>query len=363
MYPVSARFLARLAEDHTPVTEVVLFRADGGVETLPHTGGSVTVDRSASVRRTCTVDLADTTLIPRTPADKLSVYGARLRISRGVSYGDGSQELVPLGVFRLDSVDGDPDEGPVTLSGSSLESIVAADKFTQPYRAAGTAVGAVTTLVQRTLPDATVVSLLPDQPIGARTWDVEGDPWEACVEIAASLGAEVYADADGVFTIATLPDLLLVEPAWTVAAGEGGVLISASRGMSVDGVYNGVLARGESSEGDTPPVQALVVDTDETSPTWWDGPFGHRPMFYSSSTLTSVTSCTAAANLKLAAAKAPNATGDLSALPNPALEPGDVLRVLYGDGVKELHQVASFTVPLEAGGDFAITTISAKEDA
>ena len=50
-----------------------------------------------------------------------------------------------------------------------------------------------------------------------------------------------------------------------------------------------------------------------------------------------------------------------SSLPNPAPEPGDVLRVTYPDGSKELHQVASFSVPLEVGGGFTIQTISAKE--
>ncbi|CAM5265304.1 hypothetical protein SBADM41S_08317 [Streptomyces badius] len=86
-------------------------------------------------------------------------------------------------------------------------------------------------------------------------------------------------------------------------------------------------------------------------------------MFYSSATIVSPGSAQAAAELKLRAAKAPNASGNFSSLPNPALEPGDVLRVVHPDGLRELHQVASFTVPLRVGGDFPIGTISAKEDA
>ena len=78
MYPVSARFLPRLAEDHRPVTQVQLFLTDGRVLDLEHTGGSVTVDRSQAIRRTCTVTVADPALIPRTPADQLATYGARL---------------------------------------------------------------------------------------------------------------------------------------------------------------------------------------------------------------------------------------------------------------------------------------------
>jgi hypothetical protein len=364
MYPVTDRFLPRLAESHAPITQVKLFLTNGDVVDLEHTGGSVTVDRSQAIRRTCTVTVADPSLIPRTPSDQLATYGARLRIARGVEYGNPNDtELVPLGVFRLDSVDGDVTEGPVTLQGKGLEAVVADDKFTEPYKASGTVVGAVTALIQRSLPTADVISLIVDQPIGSRVFDVEADPWAGAQEVAAAAGAEVYANADGVFVIATLPDLLTTTPVWAVEATEGGVYISGNRAMSSDGVHNGVLARGENTSENVPPISYLAVDTDPTSPTYWSGPYGRRPMFYSSSTLTTTNACAQAANLKLAAARAPNASGDISALPNPALEPGDVIRVTHEDGSRELHQVASFSVPLDLGGDFPISTISAKEDA
>lgn len=362
MYPVSDRFLARLAESHTPVTQVTLFLTTGEVVELEHTGGSVTVDRGQAIRRTCTVTVPDPSLIPRTPTDELAVYGARLRIARGVEYGDGTQELVPLGVFRLDSVDGDVSEGPVNLAGKGLEAAVADDKFTSPYRAVGSVVSAITDLVRRSLPDADVISEITDQAIGSRTFDVEADPWAGCQEIAAAAGAEVYANADGVFVIRVMPDLTTAEPVWAIEATEGGVYVSGNRAMTSDGVHNAVLARGENTSDNVPPVSYLAIDDDPGSPTYWGGPYGHRPAFYSSSTLTTVSACRMAAELKLAEAMAPNASGDISSLPNPALEPGDVIRVTHPDGSRELHQIASFSVPIDLGGDFPITTISAKED-
>ncbi|MEU3507962.1 DUF5047 domain-containing protein [Streptomyces longwoodensis] len=361
MYPVSSRFLARLAESHRVITQVQLFLTDGRVLDLEHTGGSVPVDRSQAIRRTCTVTVPDPSLIPRTPADQLATYGSRLRISRGVDYGDGSSELVPLGVFRLDDAGGDVTDGPVTLSGKDLAVIVQDDKLTAPWTASGTVVGAVTALVQRSLPDADVIAQITDAPIGRRTFDVEADPWAACQEIAAAAGAEVFCNADGQFVIATLPDLLSTPPVWEIAAAEHGVYIKANRAMTSTNVNNGVLARGENTADNIPPVSYLAVDDDPGSPTYWYGPFGRRPRFYSSSTLTTTAACQAAAQLKLAEAKAPNASGDISSLPNPALAPGDVLRVVHPDGSAELHQVASFTVPLSQDGDFPIGTISAKE--
>ncbi|WP_406325161.1 DUF5047 domain-containing protein [Streptomyces niveus] len=362
VYPVSDRFLPRLAESRVVAAEVILIRTDGTVVTIPHTGGSVSVDRGSLIRRTCTITTADVALIPRTASDELATYGARLRITAGVDYGDGTQELVPLGTFRLDDVDGDPVYGPVTLGGKSLECIITDHRFTAPYRAAGTIVSAITALITRSIPGAEIVSTIDDAAIGPRTWDVEGDPWAAVQEIAAAGAAEVSCNGDGVFVIATLPDVATTQPVWTVAAGEGGVYIKGTRGMTSAGVFNGVLARGDNAESGTTPVQYLATDDDPGSPTYWDGPYGKRPAFYSSSTLTTVLACTNAARLKLVATRAPNATGDFSSLPNPALEPGDVLRVVHPDGTKELHQVQSFTVPLTPGGDFPIGTISAKED-
>jgi hypothetical protein len=361
VYPVSDRFLARLAESHRPVTRVQLFLTTGEVVDLEHTGGSVTVDRAQAIRRTCTVTVADPKLIPRTPRDQLAVYGARLRISRGVDYGDGSQELVPVGVYRLDEVNGDVNDGPVTLTGKDLSAFVADDKLTAPWTSTGTVISAITAIVRRSLPDADIIPRISDVAIGTRTFDIEGDAWAACQEIAAAAGADCFVNSDGEFTIAALPDPLTTPPAWEIAAAEGGVYIQANRAMTSINVYNGVLARGENTADDVPPVSYLATDNDPGSPTYWGGPFGRRPLFYTSSTLTSTAACQAAATLKLAEAKAPNSSGDISSLPNPALEPGDVLRVVHPDGSRELHQVASFTVPLDEGGSFPIGTISAKE--
>lgn len=361
MYPVTDRYLKRITEDHRPITEVVLFRTDGGTVRLAHTGGSVTVDWQSQTRRTCTVTVDDVSLIPRTPADELAVYGAQLRIARGVEYQDGVQELPPIGMFRLDAVGGDVDEGPVTLSGKSLEIVISDDKFTAPYRTVGSAVASITALIERSITGAQVdASAAVDASLGARTWDIEEDPWAAVAELGAAIGCLVYCDAGGTFVIAPLPDVLTATPVWTVKAGPGGALISASRGMSAEGVYNGVLARGEGTETGSAPVSALVVDDQPGSPTLWGGPYGRRPKFHSSSTLITTPQCTAAATLLLRAAKAPNATADITALPNSALEAGDVIRAEYRDGSAELHQVASFTIPLDLGAT-SLQTISAKE--
>lgn len=367
MYPApSSRFLAALNYSHTVATEVQLLLTDGTTQTLDHTGGTVTVDRGQAIRRTCSVALADTSLIPRTAADRLSVYGARLRILRGIRYPDASVEIAPLGVFRIDDVSGDVDVGPVTINGSGLEAIVIDDVFTTPttvQSAATTAVGGITSLIQAVLPGAVVINRAVDATVGTMSWDQQAGRWDACQTLATAIGAEVYADAAGQFIIAPLPDLTGASVVWEVAAGEGGALVSADRGMSRGGVFNSVTAFGENITDNAPPVSATIEDTDPTSPTYVNGPFGRVPTFYSSATLTTTALCTAAAAQLLKTSLKPNASADITSLPNPLLEPGDVIRVTYSDETRELHQIASFAIALDTSGDFTLATIAAKEDA
>lgn len=364
MYPApSARFLPTLRESHVPYTQVQLLRTDGVVVDLPHTDGSVTVDRGSAIRRTCSVTVPDTSLLPMTPSEQLAIYGARLRILRGVIYGDGTVESVPLGLFRIDSIEGDPALGPVTISGSGLEAVVTDDKFTAPRstRGASAAVTAITGLIQDTIPGAVVTNRANDMTIGTMTWDAQGDRWAAVQECATAIGADVYCDADGQFVIAELPDILTAPVAWDVDAGATGVLISASRAFSRDGMYNVVVASGENAEDGVPPVSATASDSDPSSPTYVGGPFGRVPTFYSSATLTSSVLAQGAANKLLRDVLKPNATVSLTSLPNPCLEPGDVLRVTYEDGRRELQQVQSFTISLGLDS-ITIETIGGKQD-
>jgi hypothetical protein len=364
MYPApSDRFLPTLRESHVPYTQVQMLRTDGVVVDLAHTGGSVTVDRGSAVRRTCTVTVPDVSLLPMTPTDQLAVYGARLRITRGIIYGDGSIEAVPLGLFRIDKISGDPALGPVTIEGSGLEAVVADDKFTAPYSTRGgtAAVTAITGLIQASIPGAVVTNRATDATIGTMTWDVQGDRWAAVQECATAIGAEVYADADGQFVIAELPDILTAPVAWDVDAGATGVLISANRAFSRDGMYNMVVASGENSEDNIPPVSGTASDTDPMSPTYVGGPFGRVPRFYSSATLINSALAQGAANKLLRDSVKPNATVSLTSLPNPCLEPGDVLRVTYEDGRRELQQVESFTISLGLDS-ITIETIGGKQD-
>lgn len=365
MRPVSARFLAALTQSHDMAVRVDVHAPDGTLlyGNLPIEGGSVTADRSSECRYTCSVTVPDLSLVPYAETDLLTAYGNRLAVYRGVRFADGD-ELVPVGLYRIDDEKDDVDDGPITLTGKGIECSIIDDRFTQnfPVVAGSALVSVASSLILDAIPGAAFQSLITSPTVASRTWEAGADKWAAIRELAVSAEADVYADAQGTFTIAAIPDIATAEPVWEVAAGEGGVLVSAERGMTRDGVYNGVQVSGENTADDTSLVSSLVVDDDPASPTYWGGPFGRKPYRHSSSLITSVSQAEGVAIALLRDLRAPNASIDLSAVPNPALEPGDCLRVLTSDGLRDLHLIQSLEIPLTPDGAMTISTISRKKE-
>ncbi|MFD7646353.1 DUF5047 domain-containing protein [Streptomyces albidoflavus] len=364
MYPVSETFLRALTLPHQIVTRVdayyggALYRAD-----IPIEAGSVTVDRGSKVRRTLSLTVADPSLLPWDALDPLAVYGQELVVSRGIRFTHGD-EMVPLGTFRIDEPEGDVHAGPVTVTGKTAEAAVADAIFMLPTTTRGynNMFEAISYLIHQVIPSAAILNATGRNPTcPVATWDAGADRWDAVVQIATAMGAEVYVDPIGRFVIANRPDPLATPFAWDIAEGEGGTLVSASRRMSRDNVYNAVVVSGENTASTSAPVSAIAYDNDPTSPTRWGGPYGRVPKSYQSSLLLSQGDCQTAANYMIADLTAPNIQTSISSIPNPALEAGDVIRVSYA-GRKELHIAQSFSIPLTADGDFPITLRGGKED-
>lgn len=374
MLPVSAGYLAALA-----APQQVTVRADvskAGVRLfsgLPVLGGSVVVDAGSITRRRLTLDLAprmstgtytDIPTLPRLPGDPLNLYGQEITVQHGLTYPDGSTEWVPLGVFRIDSPKGSLlDDGPVTVTGVSREAFVADARFTAPYTASSaSAQSLIGTLIHEVLATVEVASSASmDRRVPRTTWDE--DRWGAITDLADSIGAVVYADPYGRFVIADAPTVDTA-PAWTVAAGEGGVLVSADSSATRSRIYNAVIVRGGSPSADVAPVLGSAYDLDSTSATLWgdpaDGAFGMVPYFMGLPTVTDTAQADAVAAANLAKQIGAASTLDLSTVPNAALEALDVVDVIPDAddraGSVRRHVIDSFTMPLTAGGRFAVSS-------
>lgn len=139
MRPCSPRFLESLRGPHTVVSTVELRFPTGELVEVPLEGGSVTLDRTAPVRRSGSVSIpwaleagADLGVDLRTLP-----LGGYATLRRGLRYADGTLELVLLGVLRVESVSWNTLEAAASLELADRMAQVRDEPFTSPFAPPG----------------------------------------------------------------------------------------------------------------------------------------------------------------------------------------------------------------------------------
>lgn len=352
-------FLDMFRYSHTVSTTVDYYNGSTLVKKdIPVTDGSVSASRKGNVRRTCDFTVA-LQIWEDLPINPLS---SRVKVYIGLESTPGVRRVLPQGMFRVDSISRNRRDV-VTVSTTSLESYVLDDRFFTPRTPTKgiSTITAIRALISESLPDAVfLVTATKDKVVGM-TAPWERERWEAVTALAESIEAEVYCNADGQFVIADKPDVnyLMQHPVWRVNAGPDGVLVTHTESRTRNKVYNAVVASGQSSDENVPPVWDVVTDNDPNSPTWWGGPFGHVCRFYANPNFTTKAQCTAAATKMLNEAKLEEAEINFTMLPNPALEPGDSVAVTMIDGQIENHIIDDMSLPLGLGA-YSAKTLATK---
>lgn len=368
MRAVSASFLSSIRGSHDAVfrarvcTTFQVGTDPAGVE-ISVLGGNVKSSASADIRST--LELTTSEAWPRLPSDLITPYGNEIYVERGIAYGNGRTEWVGLGYFRIETPEQDevPD-GVITLSGSDRMAGIRDARFLAPrqFPALMARGDMVNLLIREVYPDALVVwddEVLAAGSIG-RTIITEDDRLGCLQDLLTSVASVGYFDHRGVFVVKPAPTVTGA-PVFDVDAGTGGVLVSMSRSLTREGIYNVVVATGEA--GDTAaPARGVVANLDPRSATYYYGRFGPVPMFYSSPFLTTNAQAVQAAKALLRRQLGLPYQVDLTAIPNPALEPGDVVRVRYPRRSRsrslltEPHLLDEVTIPLDAASPVALKT-------
>lgn len=353
MRPVSNRFLATLRGAHQMVAEArIVAPGQTGVNptgvSIPLLSGDVQVDGSAQVRSTLELTTGGAGMWPTSATDALAPYGNEVFVRRGIRYGGGTTEWVSLGYHRLDTPEqDDAPDGPIRLTGQDRMAGIIDGRLTAPRQFAATATygQVMSVLVGEIYPWATIEwdDDTNDQTIG-RQIITDDDRYKVLNDLVMSVGKTWWWDHRGILVVRT--PTAVSQPVWTVNHGRGGVLVSLSRRLTREGVYNGLVVTGEGADTSVP-VRAVVVDNNPASPTYWYGPFGKVPRFYSSPFIVSHGQAASAATTMLTQYLGLPYAVDLTAVPNPALEPGDSIRVVY-PGRSEMHIIDRLTVPLVA---------------
>lgn len=360
MIYVSDAFNEAVGGSHKPVVSVTL---DG--QEVEIREGQVTLDATSATRASLSATLAigDDALadwVPDNPTDRLAPYGNTLEVRRGVEFPDGTTEMVPLGVFRIDETTVDDSGEDVTIQVSGLDFsqylIDAVFEANGQVPQGDDAAETIQRLVDDALVGVTYADDFFDQAVSLPLLNYEagGDRWDFCQGLAEAIGGySLYFDGEGVLTLRPQPQA--AEADYVVTEGEGGNLLSISKRWTVDGAVNRVVVTGE-NDTDTP-WYGETKDEDEGSPTNYYGPFGKFTFTYSSNYIISDDNAQQVAENILALKLGTGQQISFASLVNPALEPLDVVEVVRERvGVSELHVLDSLTIPLAPGEAMSCTT-------
>ncbi len=358
MYPVTSTFKETIRKSHVIKTKIEIYDTANGtiLSTAQPISGEVTIDNRRSVRRMCSLEFVDSdgTLVPtNNRSSVLLPYNREIKIYRGLVYADGTEELVPLGVFIVTNVEiSDTAQGVrITVNGSDRSLRLTRAKFINHdfYIDSGTAKEtAIENMLRYRYPQIQVVFPATNQTTALLypTLDQSSDPWREALKIAESAGMDLYFDENGICRMRPIPNPDLGTPVMTYEDGSESVLTQLSRSLSSEETYNGVIFTGEGTNLSIG-VIGEAWDENPSSPTY-RYTYGETPKFMSSPTVLTTAEATDAALAELR--KVIGATEMISwdQLVNPAHDVYDLVKVTRSpSGVDATLMLDSITIPLE----------------
>lgn len=349
MFVVSQGFHAQLASSSRTWRNRIEVLYGGDVVTSINVlaDGYVTVD-DVAVRRSVSMSLADVegNLTPADARDLLAPKGTEVRIYKGLLVG-GSYEEVPLGVFGVvdPSVSSHAGGPRLKLLGRDRVDAVRVRQFAEPYTvASGTPTAdAITSIITSRLPVPIRVTRT-GHTAPESVFDWASDPWDAVRTLAEADDLRAYFDPLGT---------AVVEPDHTVDTGityaHDGLLVSVDpRTLSAEKTYSGVVVHAEHPEAGS--FKSVLWDTDPTSPTYADGPFGRRPYGFYSQLMTTQAQADQACATLFAKVRRMSHTLAIETIGTPGHEIGDVVRVIDSESrTNGYFKVTGVRIPLRLG--------------
>lgn len=345
----SARFDKVIVRSHEMRARVDVLRNGEAVATnLNLVGGAIEFDRTAQVRAHGQLTLAEPDRRPDANFETILRPGYDLRISVGIVYQDGTEELLQRGVFPIREAAFAGSAGTVEVTFTDRAGKIARARLEQAYVVtAGVDYG---THIQRllsaaypglTFAFATVTYAgATDLPIPAQS-----DPWEQATNLARDAGCELFIDAyDRVVLRYETPGA--GDPVWSFTEGTDGTLLDAAVVLTDDGVYNRTIATGANPDTTGAAVPRGVF-TDDKGWTAYGSSFGPSPRFYASPFILTDDQARSAAQAIQSADDNAGVRTTFDAVAHYALELGDLVQVTHAAlGIDDVFQVEQFRLGL-----------------
>jgi hypothetical protein len=376
-WAVSAGFTAALQSGgHEPVIRLSVLK--GGVEAastdvlspylLQWLEGRVPIFNRADTRRSVSLSIGDTTglIVPLAVGDLLDpTSGNEIYVQRGLIV-NGVSELVPLGVFGIQTSEVTEQDGAVgiSLNGMDRSYTIAQNQWRSEYTiTAGTnTVTAIKNLITNRLTG--VGTVLFNAEVTTQTIDADvtlgvdaSDPWKDAQNLANGIGMEVFFDQQGVCVIRTVVDPEAAPVAYEYLTGETNLLLDpVVRSTDRATLRNGAIVNAEQTWL-TFPVKAEVWDDDPASPTNRTL-IGEHPEITNDPTCFDDVDCLAAATALFRQVVGVEEQIRWNSVVNPALDAGDVIRIqaqLALGGTARLV-IESLEIPLSPEESMAGTT-------
>lgn len=365
----ASAYRAALARPHTPYLRVAVTDSSGNelIPSVTYSDGSVSATLQSRVTRTLSLTV-DRSYAPITAAGAVDYaapfapFGNRIKAYRGISWANGLDTYWPVFYGPLQDVTLN-DNGTMAVTADDLAAEVVGAEFEAPTASATTltVAGQVQQLITGALPSAAYdfTSATFPQLVPYVVWQT--DRGQALDDIASSVGALWYPRADGTFTLRRVPWANTQTQVATLADGTDGVVLGYQIKISRTDVKNTVVYVTERQDG-SEPLFYVSRDTDPTSPTYYKGPFGRKPLVVNNQQPLSPAQQKQAADTLLRQSKATGQVWSISTVPDASLELGDLIGCTADQGpLQQYTQIAAqqvitgFQLPLRESAAMSLT--------
>lgn len=290
-------------------------------------------------------------LIPFTYASLAELYEGYRDLEAGQVREVVDEELVPLGVFLITSVEVNtgPNGTTVSVQGADRALRISRNRWAEPYSLSGVSTEqAIQLILADRWEDVTASLAETGRTVTRATFGgaTDNDPWADARRLAEAAGYDLFFDGEGVAVLSAVRDYDGAEPDESYEQDEEAMVLEVRRGLTNERAYNGVIATGEGTEVATV-VRAEAWDDDPDSPTYRFGPYGQYPRFYSSPLLATEEQAQSAAEAILSRAKGIVESVEWVQIVDPSLDAGDFIAIYNEDAKLARGMVIDrLTIPL-----------------